>query len=281
MGHARGALGSWAFGGTRSHPGCPECFGNTTTAPPPPDIRGVLPRHGPALLPATTLGDDRGMPRAAALVASLALALGSLHPLTPGEAAGDWRWPVDPPRAILRPYLAPATPYSSGHRGIDIAAPTGVLYAPEAGVVHFAGVVVDRPVLSLRHGDGVISSFEPVIAAVAEGDRVERGQPIGSVVPGHCSVLCVHVGVRVDGQYRSPLAWFGAIPPSVLLPTRTASERTSGPRSPPRYPTGGFTRPPCSPSRRAVQTPVSCRTRWCAPLPQPTWRGPATRTSPP
>lgn len=131
-----------------------------------------------------------------------------------------WRWPVDPPRSIARQYLAPATPYGPGHRGIDIRAPAGTLYAPADGVVHFAGVVVDRPVLSIRHGDGVISSFEPVAAVVTRGDAVTRGEVIGTVLAGHCESLCVHVGVRVDGEYVSPMAWFGGIPASVLWPTR-------------------------------------------------------------
>ncbi len=86
--------------------------------------------------------------------------------------------------------------------------------------MHFAGFVVDRPVLSIRHGDGVISSYEPVVAVVAAGETVSRGQLVGTVLPGHCSELCLHLGVRVHGQYVSPLNWLGGIPPSVLLPTR-------------------------------------------------------------
>ncbi|MFM9878228.1 MAG: M23 family metallopeptidase [Rhodoglobus sp.] len=161
------------------------------------------------------------MPRLLAIVAALLLGLAG-PPAAAAMAAVPWRWPVDPPRSIVRPYLAPATPYAAGHRGVDIRAPTGVLYAPADGIVHFAGLVVDRPVLSIGHGDGVISSFEPVVAAVREGDVVARGQVIGTVMPGHCSMLCVHVGVRVHGQYVSPLAFFGSIPASVLLPTRRA-----------------------------------------------------------
>jgi murein DD-endopeptidase MepM/ murein hydrolase activator NlpD len=132
---------------------------------------------------------------------------------------GDWHWPVDPPRSVARPFIAPATRFGPGHRGIDVrGGPT--LYAPADGVVRFAGVVVDRPVLSLDHGAGVLSSFEPVVALVAAGDAVERGQVIGTVIAGHCATPCVHVGVRVDGDYVSPLAWFGGIPRSILLPTR-------------------------------------------------------------
>jgi len=171
------------------------------------------------------------MLRALALVVALVL--------VPAPSADPWRWPVDPPRSIARQYLAPASPYGSGHRGIDIRAPGATLYAPADGVVHFAGVVVDRPVLSIRHGGGVISSYEPVVATVARGDAVTRGDVIGTVLPGHCESVCVHVGVRVDGEYVSPMTWFGGIPASVLLPTRgySTTRRPNRSCAPPRPPT--------------------------------------------
>ena len=149
--------------------------------------------------------------------------LAVLLALVPAPAAADegtWRWPVDPPRSIARPFIPPPTPYAAGHRGIDIRAPAGVLYAPAAGVVHFAGVVVDRPVLSIDHGGGVISSYEPVQTTLVEGDVVAAGDVIGTVLPGHCATVCVHMGVRVDGQYVSPLRFLGGIPRAILLPTR-------------------------------------------------------------
>lgn len=136
------------------------------------------------------------------------------------SADGDWSWPVAAPHPVARQFVAPATPYAAGHRGIDIRSPGTEVLAPADGVVSFAGVVVDRPVLSIRHAGGVVSSYEPVVASVAVGDAVSRGQPIGTLLPGHCASLCLHFGVRVDGQYVSPLNFLGAIPRSVLLPTR-------------------------------------------------------------
>ena len=132
----------------------------------------------------------------------------------------QWRWPVDASRSIVRPFIAPETPYSAGHRGIDIRAPDGIVYAPASGVVHFAGFVVDRPVLSIRHPGGLLSSFEPVSTSLVEGDLIAGGALIGTVLPGHCSELCLHFGVRLDGEYVSPLNYLGGIPRSVLLPTR-------------------------------------------------------------
>lgn len=156
-------------------------------------------------------------------IVTLTVGLLVLVAVAPAYGVESWAWPVDTPRSVLRPFIAPATPYAAGHRGIDIRAPAGTVFAPADGVVHFAGMVVDRPVLSIDHGSGVLSSYEPVTSTLNAGDQVSRGDPIGVVLPGHCASLCVHFGVRVDGEYVSPLAWLGGIPHSVLLPTRRSS----------------------------------------------------------
>ncbi len=129
-----------------------------------------------------------------------------------------WAWPVPPPLQIVRPYQAPATPYSSGHRGIDIAgAPHESVLAPADGVVYFVGFVVDRPVLTLEHGD-FLASFEPVEAHVSVGDAVHAGDVVGQLASGeHCSD-CMHFGVRFRGEYVSPLLLLGGVPRAILLP---------------------------------------------------------------
>lgn len=136
-------------------------------------------------------------------------------------AAARWHWPLGSPRMLLRPYIAPPTAYAAGHRGIDIGTTgdTRVL-SPDDGVVHFAGVVVDRSVLSIRHAGGVISSFEPVTTELVAGDSIRRGDQVGVLQSGHCSTPCLHFGVRLHGEYLSPLVYLGGIPHSVLLPTR-------------------------------------------------------------
>jgi murein DD-endopeptidase MepM/ murein hydrolase activator NlpD len=145
-----------------------------------------------------------------------------------------WQWPVELPRVISRAYLAPATLYGSGHRGIDIEAQSSEVYAPADGVVHFAGYVVDRPVLSIEHPGGILSSFEPVTTALTAGDTVHRGELVGTLVDGHCAVIaCLHLGVRVGGEYVSPLLFLGGVPRSVLVPTRDAVS-AARPRSRPR-----------------------------------------------
>jgi murein DD-endopeptidase MepM/ murein hydrolase activator NlpD len=139
------------------------------------------------------------------------------------QAASDqgarWMWPVADP-AVSGPYAAPPTRYAAGHRGIDLTATAGApLIAPDGATVRFAGMVVDRPVLTLDHGGGVLSSFEPASSDLPVGSRVARGAVIGVVGSGgHCGTACVHVGVRLNGEYVSPMLFFGRVPPAILLP---------------------------------------------------------------
>ncbi|MFC5503589.1 M23 family metallopeptidase [Lysinimonas soli] len=148
-----------------------------------------------------------------------ATAAASAGPSAGPPAGPPWQWPVAAPHPIARPYLAPPTPYAAGHRGIDIRAPTGSpVLAPADGVVHFAGVVVDRPVLSIEHAGGVLSSFEPVQSSLVAGETVTRGQVVGVLLEGHCASACLHLGARVGGEYVNPLLFLDGVPWSVLLP---------------------------------------------------------------
>jgi murein DD-endopeptidase MepM/ murein hydrolase activator NlpD len=165
----------------------------------------------------------------AASTAAVLVLLASASTTPPSAAAlrapaASWTWPLAAPHPIVRPYLAPATPYGAGHRGIDIGVPNGdepvEVLAPVDGVVSFAGFVVDRPVLSIRHAGGLVTSYEPVVTTLAAGDSVARGTVIGELKAGHCVQRCLHFGVRLYGEYVSPLNYLSGIPWSVLLPTR-------------------------------------------------------------
>lgn len=131
------------------------------------------------------------------------------------------QWPLSPPHLILRPFAAPLSRYSAGHRGIDlVAALHGDVFAASDGIVSFAGRVVDRPVVSIMHPGDLITTVEPVDALVAVGDRVRAGQLIGTVSAGeHCPPGCLHFGMRVHGLYVSPLLFLGNLPRAVLLPS--------------------------------------------------------------
>lgn len=141
-------------------------------------------------------------------------------PAATAAAAPSWRWPISPPGAVLAPFEAPPGPYAAGHRGIDLAAEPGqAVLAPTGGVVQFAGVVVDRPVVTLRVGADVLVSMEPVATASRPGDSIAAGAQLGTVAHGgHCDGRCLHIGVRVAGEYVSPMLFFATVPPAVLLP---------------------------------------------------------------
>lgn len=155
------------------------------------------------------------------LVILLALGAGGNAPLpaSPSTSAPGWVWPVDGPHVVVRPFVAPPTPYGVGHRGVDLAADGhgAEVVAVMSGVVHFAGTVVDRPVITVRQGQ-VLATVEPVEPLVAAGDSVRAGDVIGILQPGHCARPCVHLGVRVAGEYVSPLLWLGGLQRAVLLP---------------------------------------------------------------
>lgn len=117
-------------------------------------------------------------------------------------------------------FRAPTQPYGPGHRGVDIAAPVGAaVMAPADGVVAFRGVVVDRPLLTITHAGGLVTTFEPVDSSLSPGERVTRGQQVGTVARGgHAADGTVHLGVRLQGLYVDPLTLFGEVRRAVLLP---------------------------------------------------------------
>ena len=127
---------------------------------------------------------------------------------------------------VVREFRQSETPYSAGHRGIDYEATLGqAVFASADGKVHFVGKVVNRQLISLDHGQELLSAFEPVCSQLTEGDSVVSGQLIGEVCEGessyepHCQPnICMHFSVRKNGEYLSPLWFTGELTPSRLLP---------------------------------------------------------------
>lgn len=145
----------------------------------------------------------------------IVVTLGLLFPHTP---TATWVWPVSGPQIILRDFQAPATPWGAGHRGLDLAAADTRVVAPVSGVVSFTGVVVDRGVMTITTDNGHKVSLEPVTSVVSPGTQVKAGAYIADLNEGHCQTLCLHLGLRVPDDYRSPRLELGVLQRAVLLP---------------------------------------------------------------
>lgn len=159
------------------------------------------------------------------ILLALALTLGASGTTAVSAAARSdeeprWPWPVDGAREVVEPFRAPAHAFGAGHRGIDLAAPPGaVVRAPADGLVAFRGVVVDRPLLTIAHAGGLVTTFEPLQSTLQPGDAVSAGDEIGLVATGgHAAAGALHLGVRLDGEYINPMLLFGKVPRAVLLP---------------------------------------------------------------
>ncbi len=153
---------------------------------------------------------------ASAHAASIAVASGSGGTETvPTDEA--WRWPTSPVRVIAG-FAAPSHDYGAGHRGIDLSA-DGEVRAPASGVVAFSGTVVDRPLVTIDHGGGLVSTLEPVSSPLSPGDPIAAGDVVGTVsAGGHAPPDAIHFGVRLNGDYVNPLLLLGGVPRAVLLP---------------------------------------------------------------
>lgn len=136
-----------------------------------------------------------------------------------------WQWPVAGARQVISPYRAPAHDYAAGHRGMDVTATVGAeVMAPADGVVAYRGTVVDRPLLTIEHDGGFVTTFEPLVSTLSPGDAVAEGDVIGTVATGgHADAGTLHLGVRLEGEYMNPMLLFGGLPRAVLLPCCSAT----------------------------------------------------------
>jgi murein DD-endopeptidase MepM/ murein hydrolase activator NlpD len=184
-----------------------------------------------------------------------ALAWLTVEPLLaaePAAAAAGWRWPLDPPVAVVAEFSAPAGPFGPGHRGVDLGGQVGdPVRSAGAGVVAFAGVVAGRGVVSVDHPGGLRTSYEPVTATLARGDPVGAGAVLGRLeaVASHCPpAACLHWGLRRGGTYLDPRSLLGAVRVRLLpvwgstgpaaLPAAVGVGQSGAPR-PPRRPASG------------------------------------------
>lgn len=113
---------------------------------------------------------------------------------------------------VVRDFRSPPNRYGPGHRGVDLrASPGEAVLAAASGTVEYAGFVVDRHVIAIGHGNGLSTTYEPVLPEVTTGQSVERGEIIGAVTRGHpeCAAktprTCLHWGLREHETYLDPL----------------------------------------------------------------------------
>lgn len=142
------------------------------------------------------------------LITALAFALGTVPfgATASAQAVPPYLRPVK--GAIIRHFEPPPTPFSAGHRGIDMAVAVGTkVVASNDGVVAFAGAVAGELFVSIDHADGIRTTYSFLsLVSVRRGATVARGQPIGLSGPGHAGSTQphLHFGARVGDRYIDP-----------------------------------------------------------------------------
>jgi len=158
------------------------------------------------------------------LLVATGLLFSFLPSQSPASAIERWQVPVEDPQ-LVRQFVQPNSDWSAGHRGVDyLVNDHQMVFAPHDGTVSFAGWVVNRSVLSIRHSNGLLSTIEPLCATVSNSQQVETGQPVGvtcfpSEYQSHCGIeLCLHFALKNESGYLSPLVKLGGLSPSRLKP---------------------------------------------------------------
>lgn len=170
-----------------------------------------------------------------AVLATIGLNLGAA---AAAAVTGNWASPVGskPIPEVVAEFSPPTQPWLAGHRGVDLAGWPGTeVRSAGAGTVGFVGIIAGRGVITVVHGD-LRTTYEPVDAVVAPGQSVSEGQLIGRLsAGGHCSLRCLHWGLRRGDEYLDPMLLLGLRPPVLKpinphrsagrgRPTRTKSE---------------------------------------------------------
>lgn len=148
-----------------------------------------------------------------ALVAAVALCLVAQVAVAVPAAGGPPPYvePVDAP--VVDPFRPPASRFGPGNRGLEYGTAPGteVLSAAD-GVVAFAGTVAGTRHVTLRHDDGLRTTYSFLDRVdVVVGQRVAQGHVLGTTV-GH-----LHLGARAGDAYLDPASLFGDGLPHVEL----------------------------------------------------------------
>ncbi|MFD9462885.1 murein hydrolase activator EnvC family protein [Streptomyces sp. NPDC060027] len=216
LAHSALAHSALAHGSGPAPPPPAAVPGTGSTVPSAAD--GTLPPGGDSTVRAAT---DSAVPPAA-------------DPSVPAVARA---WPVGVRPSVVRGWEPPATAYSRGHRGVDLAAVPGApVRAAAPGRVSFAGRVAGRGVVSVELSDTgappLRTTYGPVRASVRKGDEVLAGEVLGALetTDAHCGpTACLHWGLLRDRTYLNPLSllppWLLSTGPSRLLPLGESDAR--------------------------------------------------------
>ncbi len=185
------------------------------------------------------------------MVFSLGLVLSSWASPSIDPDIHTYRPPITAP--VADPFRPPPEPWLAGNRGIEYAtAPGSPVRAIGPGIVTFAGRVAYELDVTVRHPDGLRSSYVDLSASsVRVGDRVVAGQIIGY------STDRLHLGVRRGDVYLDPASLWGQRVTGgkvILVP----SAGPAGPSNP--YPPGTPTRPG-GPTGHGVVPPLPTQPR--------------------
>jgi murein DD-endopeptidase MepM/ murein hydrolase activator NlpD len=130
------------------------------------------------------------------------------QPVSPGETAAGWRWPLQDPR-VSSPF---GQRQGRVHEGIDFAAPTGTsIFAARDGTVLYAGDAVRGygNMVVLQHEQDLLSVYaHSSVLLVHIGDRVHVGQEIARVgQSGRATAPHLHFEVRKGQVPQDPLGF--------------------------------------------------------------------------
>ena len=174
------------------------------------------------------------------LATSLMLCLGVVipaHAITAPAPGHRGAWPLAPRAEVVSGFAPPERAWGAGHRGVDLLGRAGQPVGTAlGGTVTFAGRLAGRGVVVVDHGD-VRTTYEPVSADVQVGQRVGRGERIGTLqrASSHCFPrACLHWGLLRAETYLDPLTLVG-VGPIRLLPLAAAGpDLAAGFRAPAR-----------------------------------------------
>jgi murein DD-endopeptidase MepM/ murein hydrolase activator NlpD len=109
---------------------------------------------------------------------------------------------------IVRHFEPPPTPYSAGHRGIDLAAPASTtVVAAAGGTVSFAGSVAGDLFVSIDHPNGLRTTYSFLsLVEVKKGQVVTQGQEVARSGGCHTGSAegCLHFGLKRGDTYLDP-----------------------------------------------------------------------------